>query len=106
MMHVSAEIERRLAKMLAPVELEVVDESHRHRGHAGARPQGESHFRVRIVAPVFAGRSRLERQRMVYAALGDLMQTDIHALGLAALTPDEAARSPRERPAADQPSGS
>ncbi|HEX6141259.1 MAG TPA: BolA family protein [Geminicoccaceae bacterium] len=91
MMRVSTEIERRLVAALAPAELEVIDESHRHRGHAGARPEGESHFRVRIVATAFAGRGRLERQRMVYAALGELMRTDIHALAIVARTPDEAA---------------
>jgi len=90
MMRVSTEIERRLAAALAPAELEVIDESHRHRGHAGARPEGESHFRVRIVAAAFAGRGRLERQRMVYAALGELMRTDIHALAIVARAPDEA----------------
>lgn len=87
-------IRQRLTAALAPSELDLVDESARHAGHAGARPQGESHFRVAIVSASFAGKSRLERQRMVYAALGDLLQTDIHALAITALTPDEA-RAPR-----------
>jgi BolA protein len=89
-MRVSEEIERRLTAALRPVELGVVDESHRHAGHAGARPGGQSHFRVRVVAAAFAGRTRIERQRMVYAALGDLMTSDVHALALTALAPDDA----------------
>jgi BolA protein len=75
---------------LAPSRLDVVDESALHAGHAGARAEGESHFRLLIVAATFAGKTRLERQRMVFAALGELMQTDIHALSITALTPDEA----------------
>lgn len=92
-MRVREEIERRLSDALEPDELSVVDESHRHAGHAGARPEGESHFRVRIVAAAFAGRTRIERQRMVYAALGDLMRSDVHALALTALTPADVAAS-------------
>jgi BolA protein len=84
-------IRQRLTAALAPSALELIDESARHAGHAGARPQGESHFRLAVVAAAFAGKSRLERQRMVFTALGDLMQTDIHALAITALTPDEAA---------------
>jgi BolA family transcriptional regulator, general stress-responsive regulator len=90
-MRVASEIRERLTTALAPERLEVVDESGRHVGHAGARPQGESHFRLIIIASRFAGVSRIERQRMVFAALGDLMQTDIHALAITALTPEEAA---------------
>jgi BolA protein len=84
-------VRQRLTAALAPSRLDLIDESALHAGHAGARPEGESHFRVLIVAATFAGKSRLERQRMVFAALGDLMQTDIHALSISALTPDEAA---------------
>lgn len=94
-MRVKEEIERRLSDALQPDELSVVDESHRHAGHAGARPEGESHFRVRIVAAAFAGRTRIERQRMVYAALGDLMRSDVHALALTALTPADVAAADR-----------
>ena len=83
-------IRQKLTAALAPSRLDLIDESARHAGHAGARPEGESHFRLFIVAAMFAGKSRLERQRMVFAALGDLMQTDIHALSITALTPDEA----------------
>ena len=75
---------------LAPTRLELIDDSARHAGHAGARPEGESHFRLTIVAAAFAGKSRLERHRLVFAALGDLLQTDVHALAITALTPAEA----------------
>lgn len=83
------EIRRRLNDALAPASLDVEDESHRHVGHAGAR-DGRGHFRVRIVSTVFAGKPPLARHRAVYAALGDLMQTDIHALAIDARTPAEA----------------
>jgi BolA family transcriptional regulator, general stress-responsive regulator len=83
-------IRHRLAAALAPSRLELIDESALHAGHAGARAQGESHFRVLIVAAMFAGKTRLDRQRMVFAALADLMRTDVHALSITALTPEEA----------------
>ena len=88
-MRVAAAIEANLRKALTPVRLAVVDESHKHAGHAGARPSGESHFRVEIVSAAFEGKSRLERQRMVYAALADELKHDIHALALRTLTPSE-----------------
>ncbi|HEV2110367.1 MAG TPA: BolA family protein [Gammaproteobacteria bacterium] len=81
-------IRRRLEQHFAPLELEVQDDSAAHRGHAGAR-DGRGHFSVRIVAPAFAGLGRLERHRMIYTALGELMQEDIHALSISASTPDE-----------------
>ncbi len=84
-------IEERLAGNLAPVELRVVDESHKHAGHAGAR-DGRGHFRVTIVSAAFRGQAPLARHRAVYAALGDLMQTDIHALAIDARAPDEESR--------------
>jgi BolA family transcriptional regulator, general stress-responsive regulator len=90
-MRVAGLIRSRLEAALAPEEIELVDESHLHAGHAGARPEGESHFRLRIVSGAFEGESRVARQRRVFAALGDLMQTDIHALSITALTPEEAA---------------
>ena len=88
-MRVAAEIERRLQAALAPERVEVIDESARHRGHAGARPAGESHFKVIVVAAAFAGKSRIDRQRMVHAALSDLLQTDVHALAIVARAPGE-----------------
>jgi BolA protein len=72
-----------------PAVLEVVDESHLHAGHAGAR-DGRGHFRVRIVSEGFAALGPLARHRAVYAALGELMTTDIHALSITAQTPAEA----------------
>lgn len=73
---------------LAPLALEIVDESHKHAGHAGAR-DGRGHFAVRIVSAAFDGLPLLARHRRVYAALDSLMQTDIHALSLQTLTPSE-----------------
>jgi BolA family transcriptional regulator, general stress-responsive regulator len=72
-----------LAAAFEPAELEVVDESHLHAGHEGAR-DGRGHFRVRVVSPAFKGMSALQRHRAVYAALGSLMETDIHALTIRA----------------------
>ncbi|MDT8448565.1 MAG: BolA family protein [Wenzhouxiangellaceae bacterium] len=77
-----------LERAFAPDALEVIDESHLHLGHPGAR-DGRGHFRVRIVSDVFAGLSRLDRHRRVYAALGRLMQTDIHALAVEAKSRNE-----------------
>ena len=79
-----------LTDALAPETIEVVDDSHKHAGHAGARG-GQGHFGVDIVSAAFAGKLPLARHRLVYAALGDMMQTDIHALAIRARTPDEAA---------------
>jgi BolA protein len=82
-------IRSRLTAALAPMTLEIVDESHRHAGHEGAR-DGRGHFAVSIVSAAFAGELPLARHRRVYAALGELMQTDIHALTIRARTPQEA----------------
>ena len=73
---------------LAPVRLAVTDDSHKHVGHEGAR-DGRGHFSVVVVSEAFVGKLPLARHRLVYAAVGDLMQTDIHALAVKALTPDE-----------------
>jgi len=73
---------------LAPVSLEIEDESHRHAGHAGAA-DGRGHFRVDVVSEAFAGLGPIARHRAVYAALGELMTTDIHALSIRARTPAE-----------------
>ena len=74
---------------LAPVLLEIEDESHKHAGHAGAR-DGRGHFRVDVVSSAFVGMSPIARHRAVYAAVGELMTTDIHALAIRARTPQEA----------------
>ena len=83
-----ARIEALLIEAFAPEHLLVKDQSHLHAGHAGAR-DGRGHFAVKIVAAAFADKSRIERHRMIYGALGDMMETDIHALSIDALTPDE-----------------
>jgi BolA protein len=79
------EIRRRLAAALQPVELEVLDEGHKHAGHAN---EGKGHFHVRIVSAEFAGSLPIKRHRMVYAALGELMDHGIHALSIDAKAPD------------------
>lgn len=91
-MRVQTIIEEKLTAALAPERLVVIDESHRHQGHAGARPDGESHFRVEIISAEFAGKSLLARQRMVYALLAEEMRQQIHALALTTRTPAEAAQ--------------
>jgi BolA family transcriptional regulator, general stress-responsive regulator len=78
----------RLTTSLQPQMLDIEDESHLHVGHIGAR-DGRGHFRVIIVADAFDGLTRVQRHQKIYAALGDLMQTDIHALAVQALTPAE-----------------
>lgn len=88
-MSYATRIRTKLADALAPERLEVVDESARHAGHAGSRPEGETHFHVTIVSAAFAGRSRVERQRMVYGLLADELQEHVHALGLTTLAPGE-----------------
>ena len=83
------QIERILVDRFRPLALRIKDQSHLHAGHAGAR-DGRGHFDVRIVAAEFAGKSRIQRHRLVYDALADMLLTDIHALKIQALAPDEA----------------
>jgi BolA protein len=78
-------ITTRLRAALQPSELQVMDESRLHAGHAGARPDGETHFRIRIAARAFAGRSRLERHRMIHRALAEELGEGIHALAIEAM---------------------
>jgi BolA family transcriptional regulator, general stress-responsive regulator len=85
-----ARIRTLLAEALDPVVLDVTDDSHKHAGHAGART-GQGHFSVHVVSQAFAGKLPLARHRLVYAALGAMMETDIHALSIHAKAPDEAA---------------
>lgn len=80
------EMERRLNEALAPSRLSITDDSHEHVGHPGAR-DGRGHFTVEIESEAFRGRTPVARHRLVYDALGDLMQTDIHALAIRASTP-------------------
>jgi BolA protein len=86
---VAHEITQRLQQALAPESLQVIDDSEMHRGHAGHDSRGESHFTVEIVAEHFRGKSRLERQRAVNAALGDLLRERVHALAIKARAPGE-----------------
>ena len=78
-----------LQEALTPVQLEIVDDSAAHAGHAGAMQSGGGHFSAFIVAEAFDGKTQVQRHQMVYRALGDLMRTDIHALIIKALTPKE-----------------
>ena len=78
----------RLTEAFRPVFLEVIDESHLHKGHAGARPEGETHFRVRMAADAFRGKSRVEAHRLVYETLGEEIAGGIHALAIEARAPE------------------
>jgi BolA protein len=80
------EMRLRLETKLDPVDLELLDEGHLHVGHAGAK-DGRGHFRLRIVSPKFVGKTMMQRHRLVYQAMGDLMKTDIHALTIEAEEP-------------------
>lgn len=86
---VAAEMLRRLNSALSPTRIELIDDSEQHRGHGGYNPAGESHFTLRIESPGFAGKNRIQRQRMIYAALGDLMESRVHALSVRATAPGE-----------------
>jgi BolA protein len=86
---IAAEMTKRLKTALAPTAIDLIDDSEAHRGHAGHDERGESHFSLTIESPAFAGKSRVERQRMVYAALGDLMRERVHALTIRATAPGE-----------------
>ncbi|MGA8051462.1 MAG: BolA family protein [Burkholderiales bacterium] len=88
-MNVEAQIRQRLSR-LQPLVLEILDESAAHAGHAGARPGGETHWRLRIVAEAFRGKPTVARHRMVYDALGELINDPIHALAISARAPEEA----------------
>jgi BolA family transcriptional regulator, general stress-responsive regulator len=89
LMSVQQSIMQKLTEAFRPESLNVVDESHQHEGHAGHRPGGETHFRVFIVAPAFAGKSRLERHRMINAALAAELAGRVHALAIHAAAPGE-----------------
>jgi len=83
-------IAEKLTSAFAPTSLEVIDESELHHGHSGWREGGETHFRVKIVSDAFAGRSRVDRHRMVNTALADELAATVHALAVSAKAPDEA----------------
>ena len=86
---VAAEMLRRLNSALSPASIDLIDDSEQHRGHGGYNPAGESHFTLKIESAAFAGKNRVERQRMVYAALGELMRERVHALSIKASVPGE-----------------
>jgi BolA protein len=86
-------IRSKLTHRFTPTRLDIIDDSHRHAGHAGARPEGETHFTVTIVSAGFAGLSRVARQRLVYQTLAEELATRVHALSLTTLTPAEDHRS-------------
>ena len=86
---VASEMLARLNAALNPTAIELIDDSASHFGHAGHNPEGESHFTLRIESPAFAGKSRVERQRLVHAALGDLLDERVHALSIQTKTPEE-----------------
>ena len=91
-MRVETSIKEKLRGAFAPAELKVVNDSHHHAGHASSPGTRESHFSVMVVSDAFAGKSRLERHRMVNAALADELKT-VHALAITALTPEEHTRA-------------
>ncbi len=86
---VASEMRRRLAQALSPTRIELVDDSEKHRGHGGYNPAGESHFSLLIESPLFEGKSRVERQRMIHAALGELVGERVHALSIRARAPGD-----------------
>ena len=86
---VATEMLARLNSALNPTSIELNDDSEQHRGHGGYNPAGESHFSLAIESAAFAGKSRVERQRLVYAALGELMIERVHALSIRATAPGE-----------------
>ncbi|HET6536338.1 MAG TPA: BolA family protein [Sphingomicrobium sp.] len=86
---VATEMLRRLNSAISPASIELIDDSEQHRGHAGYNPAGESHFTLRIESPAFEDKTRMQRQRMIYAALGDLMRERVHALSIRAMAPGE-----------------
>ena len=91
---VGERLRRKLNESLHPTQLRIVDESDRHAGHAGARPEGETHFNITVVASAFAGKSRVQRQRLVYGILKEELAGPVHALSLTTVTPEEAASRP------------
>jgi BolA protein len=90
-MAIRDQISKKLTEAFEPASLDVVDESHRHEGHAGHRPGGETHFRVHIVSDAFRGKTRLERHRMVNETLSSELEERVHALAIQASAPDDTA---------------
>jgi BolA protein len=91
-MRVEEQITIKLRRAFAPVALEVVNDSHRHAGHGGSPRTGESHFSIKVVSESFAGKSRVERHRMVNEVLAEELAGKVHALAISALAPEERSR--------------
>jgi BolA family transcriptional regulator, general stress-responsive regulator len=91
-MRVEEQITKKLQQAFAPVSIEVVNDSAHHRGHAGSPGTGESHFTIKVVSDSFAGKSRLERHRMVNDVLAEELKGPVHALAISALAPEERSR--------------
>jgi BolA protein len=89
-MSVKDQIIAKLEDALAPQSLEVIDESHKHAGHSGSRPGGETHFRVKLTAAAFSGQSRVDRHRTINGLLAEELKGGVHALAIEAKTPEEA----------------
>lgn len=88
-MTIAENMQNKLQAAFSPTTLEIVDESHLHAGHMGARPEGETHFRATIVSAAFAGASRVQRHRMVHEVLAEELRDRVHALALLLRAPDE-----------------
>jgi BolA protein len=82
-------IRQKLTNALSPIHLEIIDDSARHKGHAGHRAEGETHFKIKIVSAAFAGLMRVERHRRIYDSLAAELKERVHALNIETLTPDE-----------------
>lgn len=91
-MTITERMNEKLTSALSPLRLSIVDDSHKHEGHSGWREGGQTHFRVEIVSAQFDGKSRVERQRMVYSLLADELAETVHALQLKTLAPSEDTR--------------
>lgn len=89
-MTVADRMRAKIEEAFQPQRLDIVNESHKHKGHGGYHPSGESHFHVTIISAAFTGKSRVDRQRAVYAVLDEELKGTVHALGLTTRTPDEA----------------
>jgi BolA protein len=88
-MNTRERMKAKLEAALAPIRLEIEDESHLHAGHSGARAGGETHYRIKVASARFSGKGRLERHRMIYALLAEEMRQGVHALALQTQAPDE-----------------
>jgi BolA protein len=88
-MNIESRIKQKLLAGLEPISLDVVDESHLHAGHSGARQGGQTHYRIKVASERFSGKGRIERHRMVYALLADEIAQGVHALALQTIAPGE-----------------